>query len=54
MVIVRISKSSAGGAHAYSVKFQSKEGYATVRLPFDTFLPRSDSDPPLDPGESFY
>ena len=38
------------GGSLYSAKFTTRPGYSTVRLPFNTFRPAAQEDPPLQPG----
>lgn len=40
---------TAGGA-AYTARFTTRPGYNTLRLPFNTFRPANQEDPPLQPG----
>lgn len=41
---------AAGGA-VYTNRFGTRNGYNTLRLPFNTFRPVNAEDPPLRPGE---
>jgi hypothetical protein len=44
-----VVRTAAGATH--TTKFSTRSGYSTVRLPFNTFRPVSQDDPPLVPGE---
>lgn len=41
----------AAGGRLYTNRFGTREGYNTLRLPFNTFRPVNAEDPPLRPGE---